>query len=101
MEFESQLETNVEVEHEFAIMCGLDPRTDCSSECHLYSFMRTLWSNHLQRSGRSYPSLVESFRDPGNESSLEDFRRGQSDTMRRHGIIESCNYYPESDINQQ
>lgn len=99
-EFESHEEIDIEVEHEFAIMCGLDPRYDCSSECHLYNFMRTLWSNHLQSSGRSYPSLVESFRDPSNSTMLEEFRRRQSESLSKGALNGLCNSYPEADITQ-
>lgn len=100
-EFESHQETDTEIEHEFDIMCGLDPRYDCSSKCHLYNLMRSLWSNHLQTSGGSYPSLVESFRDPSNVTILEKFRKGQSESFSRGVLNGLCNLYPQSDITQE
>jgi hypothetical protein len=100
-EFEYHQEVDAEIEREFAILCGLDPRRDCPQECSLNNLMRALFLGRTREQGRSYSSLVESFRDPGNEKLLDKFREEQSEVLQRRGLIESCKYYPESDITQQ
>lgn len=98
MTLEIQPELDLEVEHEFEIPCGLDPRRGCQRECFLQDLMKNHFRGEVTRSGISLPHLIETLRDPGNEEILENFRRQQSEDHILRRVRRFCKFYPQADI---